>query len=132
MFRAMLVLAAAGALALPAVASAKPATFTAQAYQTSDSHSGNTQHFTETLKANGAVIGTDKIACVLTSASAAKCTAVFTFAKGTVMVAGLLKQNQPSTTMTITGGTGAYKGAKGSMALHFLSGTKSTETFTFK
>jgi hypothetical protein len=36
MFRPMLVLAAAGALALPAGASAKQSTFMAQAYQTSD------------------------------------------------------------------------------------------------
>ena len=130
MFRAMLVLAAAGALALPAVASAKPATFTAQAYQTSDTHSGNTQHFTETLKVGGKVVGHDKIACKIAAASA-HCTATFTFATGTFTVSGPLNPSKTKNTLAIVGGTGAYKGAKGVMHLNFLSATHAVETYVF-
>jgi hypothetical protein len=107
MFRAMLVLAAAGALALPAVASAKPATFTAQAYQTSSSHSGSTQHFAETLKVGGKVEGHDKITCKLVAPAKAQ------------------------DTLAIIGGTGSYNGAKGVLHLNFLSATHAVETYAF-
>jgi hypothetical protein len=131
MFRAMLVLAAAGALALPAVASAKPATFTAQAYQTSDTHSGNnTQRFTETLKIGGKVAGHDKITCKVAAASA-HCTATFTFATGTFMVSGPLNPSKAKNTLAIVGGTGAYKGASGVLHLNFLSATHAVETYVF-
>jgi Dirigent-like protein len=131
MFRAMLALAAAGALVLPAVASAKPATFTAQAYQTSDTHSGNTQRFAETLKVGGKVVGHDKITCKLSSATKAQCTATFTFAAGTFTVAGPLNGEKAKNDLAIVGGTGAYKGAKGVLHLDFLSATRAVETYAF-
>jgi hypothetical protein len=132
MFRAMLVLAAAGALVLPAVASAKPATFTAQAYQTSDTHSGNTQRFAETLKVGGKVVGHDKIACKVVSATSAQCTATFTFAAGTFMVAGPINPAKAKNTIPIVGGTGTYRGAKGALHLDFLSATRAVETYAFR
>jgi hypothetical protein len=131
MFRAMLVLAAAGALVLPAVASAKPSTFTAQAYQTSDSHSGKTQRFAETLKVGGKVAGHDKITCTLASAASARCTATFTFATGTLVVSGLLNTQKDKNNLAIVGGTGAYKGARGVLHLNFLSATRAVETYAF-
>jgi hypothetical protein len=131
MFRAMLVLAAAGALVLPAVASAKPATFTAQAYQTSDTHSGNTQRFAETLKVGGKVVGHDKIVCKAASATRAQCAATFTFATGTFAVAGPLDPSKAKNNLPIVGGTGAYKGAKGALHLDFLSATRAVETYVF-
>jgi hypothetical protein len=131
MFRAMLVLAAAGALALPAIASATPATFTAQAYQTSDTHSGSTQRFAETLKVGGKVAGHDKITCKVGTATRAQCTATFTFATGTFMVAGPLNPEKAKNNLPIVGGTGSYKGAKGVLHLDFLSGTRAVETYAF-
>jgi hypothetical protein len=131
MFRAMLVLAAAGALALPAVASAKPATFTAQAYQTSSSHSGSTQHFAETLKVGGKVEGHDKITCKLVAAAKAQCTATFTFATGSFMVSGPINPQKAKDTLAIIGGTGSYNGAKGVLHLNFLSATHAVETYAF-
>jgi hypothetical protein len=130
MFRALLVLAAAGALALPAVAAAKPPTFTAQAYQTSDTHSGSTQRFAETLKVGGKVAGHDKITCKVTAAGA-HCTATFTFATGTFMVSGPLDPQKAKNDLPIVGGTGAYKGAKGVLHLDFLSATRAVETYAF-
>jgi hypothetical protein len=131
MIRAMLVLAAAGALVLPAVASAKPPTFTAQAFQTSDTHSGNTQRFTENLKVGGKVVGHDKIACKVGSGATAQCTATFTFATGTFTVSGPLNTSKAKNTLPIIGGTGAYKGAKGVLHLNFLSATRAVETYAF-
>jgi hypothetical protein len=131
MFRAMLVLAVAGALALPAVASAKPATFTAQAYQTSDTHSGNTQRFAETLKVGGKVVGHDKITCVVASSTRAQCTVTFTVGTGTFTASGPLNPTKQKQILAIIGGTGAYKGAKGALHLTFLSETRAVETFVF-
>ena len=131
MFRTLLVFAAAGALALPAVASATPATFTAQAYQTSDTHSGNTQHFAETLKVGGKVAGHDRIACTIVSAARAQCTATFTFANGTFKVSGPINPQKARNTLRIVGGTGSYKGAKGLLHLDFLSSTRAVETYAF-
>jgi hypothetical protein len=129
MFRAMLVLA--GALILPAAASAKPSTFTARAYQTSDTHSGSTQRFAETLKVGGKVAGHDKITCKVVSAARAQCTATFTFATGTFMVSGPLNPEKAKNTLAIVGGTGSYNGAKGVLHLDFLSATRAVETYVF-
>ena len=131
MFRALLVLVAAGALAVPAVASATPSTFTAQAYQTSDTHSGNTQHFSETLKVGGKVAGHDTITCKAVSATRAQCTATFTFATGTFMVSGPINPAKARNTIPIVGGTGSYKGARGMLHLDFLSATRAVETYAF-
>jgi hypothetical protein len=127
----MLVLAAAGALVLPATASAKPPTFTAQAYQTSDTHSGNTQRFAETLKVGGKVAGHDKITCKVVSATRAQCTATFTFAIGTFMVSGPINPQKAKNLLPIVGGTGSYTGAKGVLHLDFLSATRAVETYAF-
>lgn len=131
MFRAMLVLAAAGALVLPVAASAKPPSFTAQGYGTSPLQSGATQHFVETLKVAGKVVGHDKITCHATSATKAACTATFTFATGTFMIAGTINPSKAKNDIPITGGTGTYKGAKGVLHLDFLSATRAVETFVF-
>ena len=131
MLRAMLVLAAAGVLVLPAAASAKPSTFTAQAYQTSDTHSGSTQRFSETLKVGGKVAGHDKITCKVASSTSAQCTATFTFANGTFTVSGPLNLSKPKNTLPIVSGTGSYKGAKGVLRLDFLSATRAVETYAF-
>lgn len=131
MFRVALVLAAVGALAVPLAASASPAPFTANATQTADTHSGITQHFAETLRVSGKVVGHDKITCTVTTASTAKCSAVFKMITGTIAVAGKLKTNTANNTLAIVGGSGAYKGASGQLHLTFLSDTKAIERFVF-
>jgi hypothetical protein len=132
MFRAILVLAAAGALVLPGVAAAKPATFTAQAFQTSFTHAGTTQRFSETLKVGGKVVGHDKIVCKAVSAASAQCAATFTFANGSFSVAGPLSPSKAKNDLPIVGGTGGYKGAKGVLHLDFLSATRAVETYAFR
>jgi hypothetical protein len=132
MFRAILVLAAAGALILPGPASAKPATFTAQAFQTSFTHSGNTQRFAETLKVGGKVVGHDTIVCKVASAAKAQCAATFTFATGSFSVAGPLDPAKAKNDIPIVAGSGSYKGAKGVLHLDFLSATRAIETYAFR
>jgi hypothetical protein len=121
----------AGLAVLSAVAQAKPADFTANATQTSDHTSGRTQKFAETLRVKGKVIGTDKITCVVKSATVAPCTATFTLKTGVIRIKGTLNPAKQRNTFPIVGGSGRYAGAKGTLHLFFLSSTRATETFDF-
>ncbi len=132
MLRCLLASALTGALVFPlAAAAASPAPIRAIATQTSSTQKGKHQTLTEALRAGGEVIGHDRIACLTLTQASMKCTAVFTLPKGQVKVAGTVHFDKPMSKLAITGGTGAYAGATGTLALRFGAGNKTTETFTF-
>jgi hypothetical protein len=58
------------------------------------------------------------------------CTAHAELAGGTLQMAGRLSHTSPSSTWAVTGGTGAYAGARGSVEVRQLSATRTAVTFT--
>lgn len=86
---------------------------------TSEPGPGDAFGFTDDLTQAGVLVGTDKGACTIVPDAKAKCAATFTFAKGTVSAAGVNEFTADGTpfTVTVTGGTGAYAGAKGTLTV---------------
>jgi hypothetical protein len=58
------------------------------------------------------------------------CTAHAELAGGTVQMAGRLSHTSASSTWAVTGGTGAYSGARGTAEVRQLSATRTAVTFT--
>jgi hypothetical protein len=127
------VLAVAALTAIPAIALAKPKGFTAQARMTSQTKSGNNVTFTEKLSIGKRTIGTDKVQCVGTGGPVFKCHGVYTFTSphGTVKAVGNDDQSKTINTIKITGGTGAFKGAEGTIEVRVNGATSSLQTFHF-
>jgi hypothetical protein len=118
---------------VPAIALAKPKGFTAQARMTSQTKSGNKVTFTEKLSIGRRVIGTDKVQCVAGGGPVFNCHGVYTFTspRGTVKAAGKDDQSKTINIIKITGGTGAFKGAKGTIEVRINGATSSVQTFKF-
>lgn len=75
-------------------------------------------------KADKKKVGTDQGYCIRVKAgSSYECTWTLSLATGQLVVAGPFYDTKDST-LAITGGTGAYEGARGSMRLHALKGGK--------
>lgn len=82
--------------------------------------------------ANAKKVGTDQGYCVRVAKGVAwECTWTNVFAEGNLAVAGTFYDKGDST-MAITGGTGAYAGARGSMKLHARNPEASEYDFTFE
>jgi hypothetical protein len=94
---------------------------------------GDAFSFTEELRQNGTLVGTDTGLCTILPGDrkAARCEVEVTFPKGTVTVAGEGTEAQKETTYKVTGGTGAYAGASGVVLAKELSETDSDLTFRF-
>lgn len=132
MLRAVLLVAALAALALPVTADAARAPISAVAIQNSSKAVGKQHIFTETLTVKKTVIAHDRISCVLASATTENCTAVFTFTKGgTISVKGQVSASSREAIMKIVGSTGAYAGSHGTMDLRFVTSTQALERFSF-
>ena len=129
-----LILVAAGLVVLPAIALAKPHNFTAQARMTSQTRSGNTVTFKEKLTVGKRAIGTDKVVCVAAGGPVFNCHGVYTLTspRGTIKAAGKNDQSKTINIVRITGGTGAFKGAKGTIEVRVNGATGSLQTFTFR
>jgi hypothetical protein len=131
---ALLLVLALGLLAMPALALArKPLVISAIATQTSDRNTAKAVIFKETLRdaKTGALLGHDVVTCV-PKGQAATCTATFTFAKGTLKVAGTVKQGVPLSKLAVRRGTGLYAGRTGTVTLIFRSQTQALETFDLR
>jgi hypothetical protein len=130
--RTALVLAAAGLMVLPALAGAKPASFTVVGTQTAIHQKGAKINFTETLRQGSKVVGTDVVACTQTSNTILQCRGVFQLQGGTLVVSGKDNVSKVNNTIGITGGSGRYAGARGQLKLHSIGKTDRTqETFQF-
>ena len=70
--------------------------------------------------ANVKKVGTDRGYCVRLMGKMIECHWTLTLAKGQIMVEGPVGDgdNAPDTILAVTGGTGAYRGARGDMLIH--------------
>jgi hypothetical protein len=122
---AVAALAPASALAAPDATG-----FTLQATQTARKITATQQTFAETLRIGGKVVGHDAISCLVKSPGVGTCKATFTLTNGTITVAGLVHETTATSKLPVTGGSGRYKGARGTLTLTFLSDTKAVESFS--
>ena len=77
-------------------------------------------------------VGTDNGYCVRTAVGAAwECVWTLTLADGSLTVEGPFYDTQDSV-LAITGGTGAYKGARGQMTLHARNAEGTEFDFTYE
>jgi hypothetical protein len=118
-----------GAMLAPA-ALATPKSFTDVGTISYEDGTAQNHYIEENLTSGGRKIGHDLLHCTMISAEADHCSATFTFSGGTVAVSGT-DRNQTNNQLRIVGGTGAYRGAKGTLSLHAESGQRTVQTFAF-
>jgi hypothetical protein len=95
---------------------------------------GDKFQFTEKLLQSGKKIGTDKITVTDEKGNKALADGVFTFKAGTLHAHGTFPFPPPNGkpfNIPIVGGTGAYKGAHGTLTVTQKSQSSSTEVFHF-
>lgn len=76
-------------------------------------------------KITGSDHGTDRGVCTVIGDDTL-CTVVVTLSKGTLAVQGLVPQHPHKTPLAVTGGTGAYKGARGTARATEVNATTTT------
>lgn len=145
MKRLLVLTAATGAVALAiavvasghttARSTASTVTVSAQStsFNTAGSGLGAVTTFTDDLYAHGKKVGRDQVTCVATGpGSFLECYATDLLPKGQVESVGPFDPvHQTELTVGITGGTGAYRDARGAIDIKVLSQTKSTYTYHF-
>jgi hypothetical protein len=147
-FKALTIAGVTGALAVTAGGIANAATsttITVSAVQTSSKiikdtppkgqiNPGDKFQFTEKLLQKGKKIGTDKVVITDEAGNKALADGVFTFKAGTLHAHGTIPfppPNGKAFKVPIIGGTGAYKGAKGTVTVTQKSQNTSVEVFKF-
>lgn len=128
----------AGATLVVALASATPAAMavsttlhlTAIVYQ--NSHRGTVYTSKERVYEDGSRIGSDISVCTEVSGTKFHCTGSYTLTHGTMRFSGTIPLISNTNRLTITGGTGSYKGAHGTVLTEYnRAGTSAKETITF-
>jgi hypothetical protein len=115
-----------------AVAAAHPATLhlTATVYDVhtvKDVSSSKERVYEGSMK-----VGEDSSTCTRKTSSTAHCTGSYRLTDGTIRFSGTISSSNTNR-LTITGGTGSYKGARGTVLTEYNRlGTKAKETITFK
>ncbi len=66
-------------------------------------------------KVTGDDTGYDREVCTIFGRNQAMCTVILNLSKGTLNVEGLVPQHANKTPFAVTGGTGAYNGARGTL-----------------
>jgi len=129
------VLAGAGAVMLPAVASAHSTTHTLKftAVTTAQTKFSQTSFGQAEKDVNGAgkVIGYDVINVKFNPQTNTATGRVALSTNGGILYGTLKLSNGPVTTGTVTGGTGTFKGATGTIAGKSLSKTRTAVTVTY-
>jgi hypothetical protein len=95
---------------------------------------GDVFTFADDLRQGGLKIGTDSGTCTFVAGAEATCEATTTFADGTLVGKGTRRQITGSYDVPITSGTGAYRGATGTVHVVPVAGTNDREsniTFTY-
>jgi hypothetical protein len=133
---AAVVLGTTGALVLPAVASASSATHTLKfiaVQKATHSFTSATQAVQETdTSTTGKTVGFDMLYVAVTSASSATANATVDTNGG--FLYGTFNINLKTGAVTngkVTGGTGAFKGATGTITAKMISSTKHAVTITY-
>jgi len=122
-------------LALPAAASAVPATLhlSAAVYDVHESK-GGVIYSEEVVSQGTKPVGEDSSRCTPTSNGAFHCVGSYDLTHGTLRFAGMIPNSGgDKNRLTVTGGTGAYKGARGMVTTEYnKAGDKAKETITFR
>lgn len=119
-----------------AVASAKSAAGTTirfRATQTGQTFSSSSR-FATTGKdtTDGKLIGYYTLSCKLTAATSGNCGGAGSFSRGMIYFKFLLSTTSPTFAGKVTGGTGAYSGATGTISGKAISSTKQAVTIVIK
>jgi len=78
-------------------------------------------------------VGEDSSRCTETSKTATHCVGSYTLKHGTIQFSGTISNASDTNRLTITAGTGTYKGVRGTVLTEYnKAGTKAEETLTFK
>jgi hypothetical protein len=78
-------------------------------------------------------VGEDSSRCTETSSTATHCAGSYTLKHGTIQFSGTISNASDTNRLTITAGTGTYKGVHGTVLTEYnKAGTKAKETLTFK
>jgi hypothetical protein len=98
-----------------------------------DTHtSGHVISSKEKLFQGTTKVGEDSSRCTETSSTATHCVGSYTLKHGTIQFSGTISNASDTNRLTITGGTGTYKGARGTVLTEYnKAGTKAKETLTF-
>ena len=136
--RSVVILAAAALLAgvasaFSAVAWATPPTLHLNAIVYDTHTSMGSFSSKEKLYQGTTKVGEDRSRCTETSKTAVHCVGSYTLKHGTIQFSGTISNASDTNRLTITGGTGTYKGVRGTVLTEYNNaGTKAKETLTFK
>jgi hypothetical protein len=126
-------LAACSAATNAQVAGASPPTLrlSAVVYDVHTS-AGGTVSSHEKLSQSAKHVGEDYSSCVPNSKKTVHCTGSYKLSQGTFSIAGTISKSATTNRLQITGGTGPYKHAHGSVVTEYnRAGTHAKETITF-
>ena len=90
---------------------------------------GSAITFTADVTARGRAVGTSQAACVIVTGTSAQCQGTTFTRRGQIQAQGAIDIANPSGTVAIVGGTGAYKTARGFMTRKQLTATTIEETY---
>jgi hypothetical protein len=131
-FIAAAILLLTSATALSAVAEAKPATLHLNAVVYDAHLSKEVFSSKEKLFQGTAKIGEDYSRCAPASRTTYRCNGTYLIGNGSIQFAGTISRTNNTNTLKITGGTGTYKGARGTVLTEYnKAGTRAKETLTF-
>jgi hypothetical protein len=118
----------------PAVASATPSTLHLNAV-VYDVHTGKGEVVSskEKLTQGTTRVGEDSSRCTPASKTTVRCVGSYTLTHGTLQFSGTIPRSGETNRLSVTGGTGVYKNARGTVVTEYnKAGTKAKETITFK
>src|ERR1700759_3841135 len=125
-------LLAGGGSALPSAASAAPSTLHLNAI-VYDVHTskGGVVSSKEKLTQGTTAIGEDSSTCTPASKTTVRCVGSYKLTHGTLQISGTIPRAGDVNHLAVTGGTGSYKGARGTVVTEYnKAGTKAKETIT--
>jgi hypothetical protein len=122
-----------GGSGLCTVASATPSTLHLNA-TVYDTHQGKGVFSSKEKVFQGtSQVGEDSSRCTERSKTMVHCIGSYTLTHGTIQFSGSISSSSNTNRLTITGGTGTYRGARGTVLTEYnRTGTKAKETLTFK
>jgi hypothetical protein len=125
----------AAVLVLSGLAIAKPATLhlSAVVYDVRSSNGGHLTSSKEKVYEGTSKLGEDYSRCTQTTKGSAHCIGSYTLKGGSILFSGTVSTASDTDRLAITGGTGSYRGARGTVVTEYnKAGTKAKETLTFK
>ena len=119
-------------LAVASTHSASPTTIKFLATQTGQNHTKTTFEQTGKATQHGKLIGYYTLSCQFTSTASAKCGGAGALSRGMIYFKFPLSTTSKTFSGTVTGGTGAYSGATGTISGKAISSKKEAVTIIIK